>query len=182
MSVQIRPKAAEPWESRPGKSRLTMPQGDHTFATFDCKHGEKQPFADETASLTAPDRVCPGENRHGPPVGEGRFPALCVPEIQGGLFLDSGMSRLKYGSQPKLWDGFHRRIISTVLSIDPDSHPVRRRSRFYPAGAPCHCLFCSPSSAHVSPPRDQLGDAGPPPGCGAVKHQWALSRSSSGWH
>lgn len=100
MSVPIRPKAAKPRESRPGKSPLSKPQSDHTFATFACKHSEKQLFADETALLTAPDRVCPEENRHGLRVGEGRFPALCVPGIQGGLFLDSGVSRLKMESHP----------------------------------------------------------------------------------
>ena len=87
-----------------------MPQGDHTFTTFACKHSEKQPFADETVSLAATDRVCPEENRHGPPVGEGRFPGLCVPEIQCGLFLDSGVSRLKMVPNPNCG------VVSTVGS------------------------------------------------------------------
>ena len=115
MSVPIRPKAAQPQESRPGKSPLTMPQGDHTFTTFACKHSEKQPFADETVSLAATDRVCPEENRHGPPVGEGRFPALCVPGMRGGLFLDSGVSRLKIVPNPTCG------VVSSVGSSPPFS-------------------------------------------------------------
>jgi hypothetical protein len=72
----VRSNSAEGRQARgllPGKSPLTVPQGDHMFATFACKRSEKQPFADDTALLEAPDRVCPDENRHAPPVGEGRF-------------------------------------------------------------------------------------------------------------
>jgi hypothetical protein len=44
-----------------------MPLGDHTFATFACKHSEKQPFADEAVSLEAAHPVCLEEKRHDTP-------------------------------------------------------------------------------------------------------------------
>jgi hypothetical protein len=65
VSVPSWPEAAGPRESLQGKSPLKMPQGDHTFATFACKHSEKQPFADETVSLEAAHPVCPEGNWHG---------------------------------------------------------------------------------------------------------------------
>ena len=159
-----------------------MPQSDHTFATFARKHIEKQLFADETALLEAPDRVCPEEHRHGPPVGEGRFPALCVAGIQGGLFLDSEVSRLKMTPVPNCG------VVSNVGSFPPFTPFIQMSSESVrglvsiPKVPPCHCLSCSPSSAHVSPPRDQLGTVGPLPVCGVAKRRWELNHSSSGWH
>jgi hypothetical protein len=41
VSVPSWPEAAGPRESLEGKSPLKMPPGDHTFATFACKHREK---------------------------------------------------------------------------------------------------------------------------------------------
>jgi hypothetical protein len=58
VSVPSWPEAAGPRESLGGKSPLKMPPGDHTFATFACKRGKKQPFADEAVSLEAAHPVC----------------------------------------------------------------------------------------------------------------------------
>jgi hypothetical protein len=59
---------------------------------------KKQPSADETVSLEEARPMCPKENRHGPPATKTRFSGLFDPEISGGLFLDSGLSRLKMGA------------------------------------------------------------------------------------
>ena len=72
-----------------------MQLDDDTFATFACKHSEKQPLADETVLRAALHPVCP--ERKPARARPRQRPAFRIfdPEMSGGLFLDLGLSRLK---------------------------------------------------------------------------------------
>ena len=79
---QIRAGGRGPREPLQGESPLNMPHGDHTFATFACKHSEKQPFADKTVSLEAAHPVCLEGNRHGPRARAAGFSGLLTPKYR----------------------------------------------------------------------------------------------------
>jgi hypothetical protein len=127
---------------------------------------QTQPFADETVSLAAPHRVCPEGNRYGPPVGEGRFPALCVPGIQGGLFLDSGVSRLKMisipncgvvsnvGSSPPFtqFTQIHTQSVGGLVSTPKVPHAIVSSAVHRPHICRRHATNATPSSRRAAEP------------------------------
>jgi hypothetical protein len=57
VSVPSWPEAAGPRESREGESSLKLLQGDHTFATFACKHSGKTAIRrrKRVAGINSPD-------------------------------------------------------------------------------------------------------------------------------
>jgi hypothetical protein len=96
-----------------GESPLKLLQGDHTFATFACKHSEKTAICrrNRVAGGSSPD-VSGGKPAR-PASDKDPLFSIFDPEISGGLFLDSGLSRLKMGATSNCG------VVSAVVSFPP---------------------------------------------------------------